>query len=255
RLTAGMAKETKMGPAQTEYLKNLNGCIENLRAQAAQLDKAARKIFDSLKNGGVLHVFGTGHAHMIAEELFHRAGGLIPVNAMLEEYLMPHMGPARSGPMERLPGLAKIIFDAHDLKKGEPFIAISNSGINAVTVELAELAKAAGLFTIAITSLTHSKAVPSRTGKKLYEIADLVIDTGTPVGDASVAIKTSDVKVAPLSGAVGTIIAELLVCRVCELFSEEGLNPPVYQSANTPGGDARNKLLEEKYRSRIARLK
>lgn len=244
-----------MGPAQTEYLKNLNVCIEGLHAQSKTIDVISKKIFESLKDGGIFHVFGTGHAHMIAEELFHRAGGLIPVNALLEEYLMPHMGARRSGPMERLSGLAKIIFDAHDFKKGEVFLAISNSGINAVTVEIAELAKAAGLYTVALTSLTHSKAVPSRAGKKLYEVVDAVIDTGTPVGDASVSISTSDVKVAPLSGAVGTIVAELLVCRVSELFSEAGINPPVYQSANTPGGDQRNKALEEKYRSRIARLK
>jgi len=244
-----------MFAAQNVYLEKLQKCIEHVKSQSQTIDQISQKIFASLKDGGVFHVFGTGHAHMIAEELFHRAGGLIPVNAMLEEYLMPHMGPARSGPMERLSGLAKIIFDAHDLRAGEPFLAISNSGINAVTVELAEHAKEKGLFTFAITSLTHSKAVPSRTGKKLYEVVDAVIDTGTPVGDASVAISTADVKVAPLSGAVGTIIAELLVCRVCELFSEAGLVPPIYQSANTPGGDTRNKQLEEKYRARIARLK
>ncbi|HEX4923563.1 MAG TPA: SIS domain-containing protein [Bdellovibrionales bacterium] len=244
-----------MSPAQNEYFSNLQKCFEHVRSQQAVMDKIATKIFESLNNGGVFHVFGTGHAHMIAEELFHRAGGLIPVNAMLEEYLMPHMGPSRTGPMERLSGLANIIFDAHDLKKGEPFLAISNSGINAVTVELAEQAKAAGLYTFAITSLTHSKAVPSRAGKKLYEVVDDVIDTGTPVGDACVGISTSDVRVAPLSAAVGVVIAQLLVCRVCELFANAGQVPPVYQSANTPGGDARNKQLEEKYKLRIARLR
>jgi uncharacterized phosphosugar-binding protein len=244
-----------MSPAQESYFESLNRCLNHVRSQSAALETASQHIYKSLKVGGVFHVFGTGHAHMIAEELFHRAGGLIPVNAMLEEYLMPHMGPSRTGPLERLTGLAEIIFNAYDLRAGEPFMAISNSGINAVTVEMAELAKKKGLHTIAITSLTHSKGVPSRAGKKLYEVVDTVIDTGTPVGDAAVSISTSDVRVAPLSAAIGVVIAQLLVARVSELFAEAGEVPPVYQSANTPGGDARNKVLEEKYKSRVFRLR
>src|SRR5688500_11252221 len=99
-----------MSPAQNTYLENLLKCLERVKSQAEAIDNVSSKVFETLKSGGVFHVFGTGHAHMIAEELFRRAGGLIPVNAILEEYLMPHMGPSRTGPMERLTGLAKIIF-------------------------------------------------------------------------------------------------------------------------------------------------
>jgi uncharacterized phosphosugar-binding protein len=102
--------------------------------------------------------------------------------------------------------------------------------------------------------LTHSKAVPSRTTHKLFEVADDVIDTGTPVGDACVELKAGDLNVSPLSTLASALTVQLLATRICELYFENGEVPPVYKSANTPGGDAHNKTLEEKYRSRIKRL-
>ncbi|MGE3975898.1 MAG: sugar isomerase domain-containing protein, partial [Bdellovibrionales bacterium] len=188
------------------------------------------------------------------EELFHHAGGLAPINPIFEAHLMPHSGPRRVGPLERLKGIGEIIFKCSDFRKGEVLILISNSGINPSTVELAQLARNAGLFTVAITSLTHSKSVPSRGDKKLYEVCDAVIDTGTPVGDACVPIQGHDLKVAPLSSAVSIVAAEMLVVRVSELFAENGEKPPVFQSANTPGGVERNKSLEECYRTRVPLL-
>jgi uncharacterized phosphosugar-binding protein len=176
------------------------------------------------------------------------------VNAILEDYLMPHKGPTRVGPLERLTGIAAIIFKAHKWEKGEVLLLASNSGINAVTVELAQIARENGVFTVGFTSLTHSKATESRAGKKLYEVVDLVIDTGTPHGDACVSLPGLDVKVCPLSTAVCIFASQLMVARVCELYSLSGLVPPVYQSANTKGGEERNKSLENQYRHRIQHL-
>jgi uncharacterized phosphosugar-binding protein len=240
--------------AQQQYISELQRCHKMIEEQHASLETAAQKIFTSLKDGGVMHVFGSGHSHSLAEELFHRAGGLVPVNAILEPYLMPHAGPTRVGPMERLKGIAPIIFKAHTFKKGECLLLASNSGINAVTSELCQIAKDNGLYTIAFSSLTHSKQSPGRGNPKLYEVADLTIDTGTPFGDACVSLPNVDVKVAPLSTLVTILTAQLIVVRVSELFTEAGLVPPVYQSANTPGGEERNKSLEDQYRSRIQHL-
>jgi uncharacterized phosphosugar-binding protein len=243
-------------PAPQKLVSETQRVLEHYQSQTDQFELIAGHIYKSLSCGGILHVFGSGHSHSIAEELFHRAGGLVPVNPLFEPTLMPHSGPRTVGPTERLSGFASVIINSHDLQKGEVILIASNSGINAVPVEMAELAKEKGLFTVGITSITHSKNVPSRSKnqKKLFEVVDALIDIGSPKGDACVEIKTSQIKVAPLSGISTLIAAELLVCRICEIYSENHQKPPVYQSANTPGGDEHNKKLEEIYRPRIKSL-
>jgi len=226
------------------------------KTQGEVLDRAAEAIFASLKAGGVLHVFGSGHSHTLAEEAFHRAGGLVPVNAILEDFLTPHFPPAMSGKFERLPGVARILLDYYDPRPGEVLIIASNSGINPVPVEMALLGKERGLFVVAVTSLAHSGRVPSRhqSGKKLYEVADLVIDNCGEVGDAAVSYPGLAEKVAPTSSLAGVFIMNSLLCRIVERFLAANLQPPVYISANLPGGEEHNRALEEKYRGRIKRL-
>src|ERR1035438_10310379 len=126
-------------PAVEKYTSEVVSKIQNIAATQNQIiEKVSRKIFESLDGGGVWHLFGAGHSHMAVEEAFHRAGGLVPVNPWLEEYLMPHAGPSRNGPLERLSGLGKIIFDIYKPHSGEVLTIISNSGINATSVEIAE---------------------------------------------------------------------------------------------------------------------
>lgn len=227
-----------------------------LKSQHTQIDQVSQKIYQSLVKGGVWHLFGAGHSHMAVEEAFHRAGGLIPVNPILESYLMPHAGPSRNGPLERLSGLAKIIFDIYKPQAGEVMTIISNSGINATSIEMAEVAKEAGLTTIAITNLEHSKSTTSRhaSGKKLFEMCDLVIDTGGVKGDAVMSFPGLDVPVGPLSSLLNTLVINCISVRVCEIYSQNNQVAPVYLSANVPGGDERNKKLEAQYKSRIPRL-
>ncbi|MEK6717498.1 MAG: SIS domain-containing protein, partial [candidate division NC10 bacterium] len=227
-----------------------------MRSQAESLERAAQAIFESLRADGVFHVFGSGHSHALAEEAFHRAGGLVPVNAIQEAFLTPLTSPRMSGQLERVPGLAKLILDGHDLRPGEVLMVISNSGINAVPVEIALEAKARGLTVIALTSLHHSQGVPSRhgSGKRLFEIADIVLDNCGEPGDAAVGYEGFQGRVGPTSLLAGAYIINSLVCRVVELFLAKGLTPPVYLSANLPGGDEHNRALEAKYRGRIRGL-
>lgn len=237
-----------------DWMGEFQRCCDVVRAQHDKIEIIAKKIFESIKSGGVFHVFGSGHSNMVVEELFHRAGGLVPINPIFEPFLMPHAGPKRVGPLERMEGVGKIIFNANDFRAEEVLLVASNSGINPASVELAQMATEKGLFTFALTSLTHSKSVPSRGSKKLYEVVNEIIDTGTPTGDACVSLTKGDLKVGPLSSAVSIVICELIVVRVSELFAEGGEVPPVYQSANVPGGEARNKELEDKYRPRVKYL-
>jgi uncharacterized phosphosugar-binding protein len=227
-----------------------------MRSQAASLERAAQAVFASLSKDGVFHVFGSGHSHALAEEAYHRAGGLVPVNAIQEVFLTPLTPPEVSGQLERVSGLAKMILDGHDLRSGEVLMVISNSGINAVPVEVALEAKARGLTVIALTSLNHSRLVPARhpNGKRLFEIADIVLDNCGEPGDAAVEYEGLRGRVAPTSLLTGAYIINSLVCRVVELFLAKGLAPPIYLSANVPGGDEHNQTLERKYRGRIRGL-
>ncbi|WP_236082189.1 sugar isomerase domain-containing protein [Acidipropionibacterium jensenii] len=149
---------------------------------------ASRLICDTLSAGGRWWVFGTGHSHMIAEEFYGRAGGLTDIHPILEPALMLHESLTKSTLLERRAGLADDLLEVHGLTRGDVIVIASNSGRNAVPVEMAEGAQQRGVAVIAITSMAHSRSVTSRapSGKKLFELADVVIDNcGTP-GDAAV---------------------------------------------------------------------
>jgi len=226
------------------------------QSQAEAIDKAADLIFSSLAADGVLHIFGSGHSHSVAEEAFHRAGGLVPVNTMTEPFLSPLTSPKKSGRLERLSGLAAILLDYHEPRPDEVLIIVSNAGINPVPVELALEAKKRELTVIAITSLRHAQAVASRhpSGQRLFEVADLVIDNFGEAGDGALTFPGLAATVGPTSLVAGAFIVNSIVCGVVARFLAKGLTPPVYLSANLPGGDEHNRQLEAKYKGRIKLL-
>lgn len=214
-----------------------------MQTQANALDQAAGLIAESMKSGGVLHVFGSGHSHAISEDVFWRAGGLAPVNAILD-YGLTQIGggsPTRSSRLERLEGYSPIILDNYDLRPGEVIIVVSQSGINPGPIEVALAAKSRGLKVIALTSQEQSMHTPSRhsSGQHLYEIADLVIDNCVPPGDACVEIAPGLPKAAPLSTVVCCSIMQSLVAEIAARLYQQGVEPPIWISANVPGGDDR----------------
>lgn len=218
------------------------------------IKKAGKVIFDSVKNKGILHVFATGHSHMFAEELFYRAGGLVVVDPILRPFLMQHEGAISSTKYERLPGVAKIVYDGLEINKNDCFIVVSNSGINAVPVEFCQIAKNNNHLVIAITSVESSKKLKPRTvdNLHLYECADIVIDNHVPDGDG--VIKTKYGNSGAVSSIICSFIAQTLVLEIISLFEKNNLVPPIYMSANIEGGDEHNKKIYEEYKTKIKSL-
>ena len=243
-----------MKPEYYEAVVRLLGEIR--RSQAVAIERAADLIYASLVADGVIHVFGSGHSQLVAEEAFHRAGGLVPVNLMAEPFLSPLTPPRKSGRLERVSGIAAILLDYHEPRPDEVLLIVSNAGINPVSVELALEGKERHLSIIAITSLRHAQAVASRhpSGKRLFEVADLVIDNCGEPGDSVVSYPGLSEKVGPTSLVAGAFIVNSIVCGVVERFVAKALVPPVYLSANLPGGDEHNRRLEAKYKGRIKLL-
>ena len=237
------------------FTKSIIELLEELEEKEINnILNASKIMFEAIKKNKVVHIFATGHSHMFAEEMFYRAGGLVQINPILEPFLMQHEGAVRSTQFERLTGVAKIIYESLDIKEDEPMIIVSNSGINCVPVEMAEIAKLNNHPVIVITSATVSQDLKSRTlnNKKLYEVGDVVIDNHSPYGDG--VIKSKYGNIGSTSTILNSYIAQMLVLKIVELYEKEGLIPPIYQSANTPGGDEHNKDLYEKFKSRVKSL-
>ena len=182
-----------------------------------------------------LWTFGTGHSHLLAEELYVRAGGLDGVRAVLEPSLMLHEGPGKSSALERLPGLAAALLSQHDVAAGDVVLVASNSGRNSVPVEFAEECVARGAVVVAVTSLDHSRSVASRapSGRRLFEVADIVVDNCGVPGDAVLDVRGVDERVGPTSTVTGALIVQAIVCEAVSRMVELGHVPRVLRSANS----------------------
>lgn len=225
------------------YLAHAVELIERLHTEeAANIVAASRLIANTLIAQRTVHIFGTGHSHMLAEELFYRAGGLVNVQPLLFDGLMLHASAPLSTSLERLPGLAAALLLDHPVSAGDIVIVASNSGGNAVTSELVQAVMAEGVPVIALTSINHATSPAARptTFPRLHELATIVIDNGGCVGDAAVDIVGIDKRVSATSTVVGAAILNALMAEAIQLAVDEGVVPEIYGSSNTSNGDATN---------------
>ncbi|MGW0192377.1 sugar isomerase domain-containing protein [Nonomuraea sp. NPDC003201] len=238
---------------QSSYALIAGSAVDRLlTAERDAIEQAGALVYASLRAGGVLQAFGTGHSRSVALELTGRAGGLVPVNQLgirdLAYYGDASPRDLLDPKIERAPGLAARVWELADIRPDDVFLIISNSGGNAAIVEMARLAVRNGHPVIAITSRAHTAEVAVE--ERLADLAQVVIDNGAPYGDATLPLPGGG-SACGVSTLTGVLVAQLLVAEVVGRFLAAGEPPPVFRSANTPGGDAHNALLLDRYGPRV----
>jgi uncharacterized phosphosugar-binding protein len=247
-------KEESMTQKAVEYIQAMQAILNQIVEQ--EMDKilqAADVIANAIAQDGILYTFGTGHSHIIAEDVAYRAGGLVPVDAILEASLTGHEKVRQSEYMERVEGIAGVILEYYNPTAKDALVIISNSGRNAAPIEMAMLAHERGMPVIAITSMSHSQGTTSRhsSGKKLYELADIVIDNHCIKGDAMIKMEGLPMPVGAGSGVAGLFILHTIIVQTAQNLLDRGFQPPVFMSGNLDGSDEYNNRLMDRYKKRV----
>jgi uncharacterized phosphosugar-binding protein len=245
-----------------QYYQAVSKLIRTIYEREQGSIKAAAMIFaDQIAQDHLIHVFGSGgHSYIGAEEMSWRAGGLVPVSPIFDPGVSLSLGARRSTEVERVPGYMPAVLRTYPLKAGEAIVIVNAYGINAATIDTALEAKRLSLKVIGVTATYTAEALapdhPSRhpSGKNLHEIVDVFVNTYVPLGDAVVEIENFSQKVAAVSTIANAFTLQLIVAETVDLLVERGIDPPVWKSANSPGGDEYNKKYIEKYAGRIKHL-
>lgn len=237
-----------------EYMQSMQSLLgEIVDSQMDSVLQAAGIAADAVASDGIIYTFGTGHSHVIAEDVAYRAGGLAPVDAILEDSLTGSHKVFESEYMERVEGMAEVILNYYKPTPNDALIVISNSGRNAAPIEMAQIARERGIKVIAITSLQHSKGTISRhsSGKKLYQVADVVIDNRCPKGDCLMQLEGMKQPCGAGSGITGMFILHAIIVQTIQTLLERGIDPPVFMSGNIDGSAEFNQPLLDRYWGRI----
>lgn len=247
-----------MTDTKSDYLHEVKSRLDRIAENSAPIEAAIDAVTEALEAGGVVQAFGTGHSEAFAMEIAGRAGGLIATNRIpLRGVVMRgnrDVSLLRGPELEQDETVVEELLGMTDLDPNDIFMIASNSGVNGSIVGMALAAKARGHKVIAVTSLEHTNGVPTKhpSGKRLSEIADIVIDNLAPYGDATLKIGDG-IGVGAVSSITAAFIAQLITIGVAEKIQARGKTPPVYLSANIPGGNEHNRVLEDAYGDRIRR--
>ena len=238
-----------------KYFSHIEELLRTVLAtQQDKIRQLAEKAFSVAEAGGKLFIFGCSHASILAQEAFYRTGGLVIINPIMAKGLTLETVPVTATTaLERRPEYAAEILDSVSVGAGDLLIIHSVSGRNGVPVEMALEARRRGICTAAITNITTSSASKSRhpSGKRLFEVCDIVIDNCGCVGDAAMEIDGFKGKVAATSTVTGAAIVNAFCAEVAGLYTANGKEPPVFMSANVDGGDEYNARMLELYKDRI----
>lgn len=242
-----------MSSIADDYFANLIERLSAVRSALAEpIARAEEMIVEAARRDGRVYVFGTGHSHMLAEEVHYRAGGLAITVPVLAGPTMLHEGAVAGTVYERTEGVVRPILERYGIGPDDVLFVSSNSGINAAPLEAARYGRECGARIIAITSLDYSTAA-AKGATRLADLAHLVLDNGSPPGDAVLSVPGSELKVGPVSTAIGVTIINAIFAGVAARLSADG-DAPIYLSANMPGAKEVNAKLVARFRPRNPHL-
>ena len=235
-----------------KYDEEINSIEEKIfNTEGNVIEKVAEQMALVLKNKQQIFLFGCGHSHILVEEAFYRAGGLVPVSPIFDTALLLHDGAAKSSHLEKKEEYGSWVMDRVNMEKGDMLFIFSNSGINGCPIEIAARAKEKGAIVVAISSIEYVNKEKSRhsSGKYLIDFADFVINTHVPHGDALVEIE--DNKIAPGSTISGALIWNMLISQLSEEEEKLGVEKEYFVSGNIEGGAELNQRYLKKYQTKI----
>ena len=244
------------------YLDTIKANLERVKKeQAANIHAAAELMADAVANDRLISVYGGGgHTTLVMGEMFFRAGGFANINPIMETGLSVFNQALKYLELERIENYGSAIMRYYDLKKDDVLIIFHHIGINAATIDAAMEAKKAGAKIIAVSSSCWQNEMPKdhfirhSNGKNLFDYADIAIDDYNPVGDAAVLVPGCETSIAPISNVVDFTIAHWLEIECVRICVERGIEPPLWSSANVPGGDEKNAAKLKKYRPLVKNL-
>ena len=218
------------------YLKRAGCLLEQiLKNESDSMEEVANLFSEVILKSGRILVSGSGHSSIVAQEAYYRAGGLASIKPIWLKSLLITENAEISTHLERISGIAEATFKSYKPDQKDCLVIVSNSGRNAYGVELAQIATSAGCRTVALTSIQHSSSVKSRhpSGKRLFELCDIVIDSHVPLGDASMTYPEFNEHFGPLSTISTVAIFNAVICRTIEKLIEQNHYPEILRSANT----------------------
>lgn len=241
--------------AGKDYQERLAAVLATaIREEAANVQAGAQIVARTFSARGLLYIFGSGHSHMLAEEAFYRAGGATRVCPVLQPPYMLHEGAVNSTRLEREAGHASSVLSSYDLDGDRDCMLLaSNSGVNALPIEVAAMARERGLPVIAITSRAYADAV-QRPGPRLHDVADVVIDNHCPPGDALVTLSDDLPPAGPASTVVGMCLLNTLIVEALAVQLRSDRQPEVFLSANMPGASGHNDRMVGQLAARVPHL-
>lgn len=250
-----------MSPSE-DYLSQCRKLVDTVAAQRAGIEQAADWFTQTILAGRMVHLFGSGHSRILVEEMWPRYGSFPGFNPIVELSLSFHnlvVGPngqRQAMFLENVSGLAERILRNFDLSSTDSALVASSSGCNVVPIEIAQGFQQHGVKVVAIISRKHSEASVSRhaTGKKLQDFADLVLDTGAPVGDAMVSVDGLDTPVSPGSTVGGCLLVNSIKAEVAARLTKAGHPPRVLTAGAIVGNQRATELFESAYDEHAHRL-
>ena len=243
------------------YLQKIHALMREIASERSALHEAALVLADQIGKDRLVHVFGPGgHSNLAAQEVFFRAGGLMHINAILDEGTLISNGALRSMAIERTPGYGRVVVSDWNLGDEDVLLLVNAYGINAALIDAALEAKERGVRLIGLSSRQHAQHTsadhPARhpSKKNLHDLVSIHIDTKVPIGDAVLSIPSMAEDISAISTFANAFALNNLVIRTIAELVERGVEPPVWRSGNAPGGDEANAKFLEKFRARVKGL-